>query len=431
MKQPAARPGEMGVDHEKPLFAQGELIDDAYEIRGLLGQGGMGEVYEAYDRVLNRRVALKVTRPNISAEYLLLEGRALAAIHHPGIVTVHSMGKHRGLGFLVLERVQGLSLDRMIDDRRARGELFGVRESLDLLIAVADALAVVHKAGLAHRDVKPGNIMLAPGGRVVLMDFGLVLPHADRAGHRRVAGSVQYMAPEALTGDVEAGAADLGDVYALGVLGFELLTGIIPFSDGEPADVYRAKVKAPRPRVTDYRNDVPQPLLDLIAQMMSPDAEDRPQGAETLLWQLRGVRTRSVSMRPGAPAFHVLVVDDDADMRDALALYVRAAAPDADVELLGNGAEGVQAVRRRVPDLLLLDLDLPDMNGVEVCMILRGMDLGDGCMIVSITARATRADVELLEQLGVRTLEKGPHLMEELVGIIRRMRPQPSRPGHR
>jgi CheY-like chemotaxis protein len=273
--------------------------------------------------------------------------------------------------------------------------------------------------------------MLAPGGRVVLMDFGLVLPHADRAGHRRVAGSVQYMAPEALTGDVEAGAADLGDVYALGVLGFELLTGIIPFSDGEPADVYRAKVKAPRPRVTDYRNDVPQPLLDLIAQMMSPDAEDRPQGAETLLWQLRGVRTRSVSMRPGAPAFHVLVVDDDADMRDALALYVRAAAPDADVELLGNGAEGVQAVRRRVPDLLLLDLDLPDMNGVEVCMILRGMDLGDGCMIVSITARATRADVELLEQLGVRTLEKGPHLMEELVGIIRRMRPQPSRPGHR
>jgi serine/threonine-protein kinase len=431
MKQTVTRPGERPVDPEKPLFAQGELIDEAYEIRGLLGQGGMGEVYEAYDRVLNRRVALKVTRPNISADYLLLEGRALAAIHHPGIVTVHSMGKHRGLGFLVLERVQGLSLDRMIDDRRARGELLGVRESLDLLIAIADALAVVHKAGLAHRDVKPGIVMLAPGGRVVLMDFGLVLPNADRAGHRRVAGSVQYMAPEALTGDVEAGAADLGDVYALGVLGFELLTGIIPYSDGEPADVYRAKTKAGMPRITEYRKDVPQPFLDLIAQMMAPEAEERPQGAETLLWQLRGVRTRSVSMRPGAPAFHVLVVDDDPDMRDALALYVRAAAPDAQIEPMGSGAEGVQAVRRRVPDLLLLDLDLPDMNGVEVCMILRGMDLGDGCMIVSITGRATRADVELLEQLGVRTLEKGPHLMEELVGIIKRMRPQPSRPEAR
>ncbi len=417
---------EAGIDPDRPVFAQGELVDGAYEIRGVLGEGGMGEVYDAYDRVLNRRVALKVTRPNIAADYLLLEGRALAAIHHPGIVTVHSMGKHRGLGFLVLERVQGLSLDRMIDDRRARGEQFGVREALDLLIAIADALSVVHKAGLAHRDVKPGNVMLAPGGRVVLMDFGLVLPNADRAGHRRVAGSVQYMAPEALTGDVEAGAADLGDVYALGVVGFELLTGIIPFADGEPADVYRTKRKMPQPAISDYRSDVPESLANLIAQMMAPEAEDRPQGAETLLWQLRGVRTRSVSLQPGAPAFQVLVVDDDPDMRDALALYVRAAAPDAELELLGTGAEGVQSVRRRVPDLLLLDLDLPDMNGIEVCMILRGMDLGDGCMIVSITGRATRADVELLEQLGVRTLEKGPHLMEELVGIVQRMRPQPS-----
>lgn len=417
---------EAGIDPDRPVFAQGELVDGAYEIRGVLGEGGMGEVYDAYDRVLNRRVALKVTRPNIAADYLLLEGRALAAIHHPGIVTVHSMGKHRGLGFLVLERVQGLSLDRMIDDRRARGEQFGVREALDLLIAIADALSVVHKAGLAHRDVKPGNVMLAPGGRVVLMDFGLVLPNADRAGHRRVAGSVQYMAPEALTGDVEAGAADLGDVYALGVVGFELLTGIIPFADGEPTDVYRTKRKMPQPAISDYRSDVPESLANLIAQMMAPEAEDRPQGAETLLWQLRGVRTRSVSLQPGAPAFQVLVVDDDPDMRDALALYVRAAAPDAELELLGTGAEGVQSVRRRVPDLLLLDLDLPDMNGIEVCMILRGMDLGDGCMIVSITGRATRADVELLEQLGVRTLEKGPHLMEELVGIVQRMRPQPS-----
>jgi DNA-binding response OmpR family regulator len=119
----------------------------------------------------------------------------------------------------------------------------------------------------------------------------------------------------------------------------------------------------------------------------------------------------------------VLVVDDDEHMRRALALYVRAAAPDAEIETIGNGRQAVRSVRRRVPDLLLLDLDLPDMSGLEVCMLLRGMKLGDACLIVSISSRATRADVELLQQLGVRSLDKGPALMTEIVKLVERIRP--------
>jgi serine/threonine-protein kinase len=406
----------------QPVLSLGEIVAETYEVRSLLGAGGMGEVYEANDRVLNRRVALKVVHPGVGNEYLLREGRALAAIHHPGIVAVHTMGTHRGVPFLVLERVRGLSVDRLLDERRARGERFGVAEALELLVAVADALAVVHRAGLAHRDVKPGNVMLAPAGRVVLMDFGLVLPHADRAGHRSVAGSLQYMAPEALSGDVEEGAAGLVDVYALGVLAYELLTGVAPFDGGEPVELYRAKTRAKMPRVSGYRHDVPAALDELVSQLMAPDPQDRPQGSEVALWQLRALRTRmgqGGEIRP----FSVLVVDDDADMRAALSLYVRAAAPDAEVETTADGRQAVRAVRRRVPDLLLLDLDLPDINGIEVCMLLRGMQLGDACMVVSVSGRATKADVELLQQLGVRSLEKGPALMGELVELVKTMRP--------
>jgi eukaryotic-like serine/threonine-protein kinase len=406
----------------RAVFELGELVSDVYEVRALLGAGAMGEVYDAHDRALNRRVALKVDRPDVAPDYLLREGRALAAIRHPGVVAVHTVGRHRGVSFLVLERVYGLSLDRMIDDRRARGERFAIGEALDLLVAVADALSAVHRAGLAHRDVKPGNIMLAPGARVVLMDFGLVLPDADRAGLRTAAGSLQYMAPEALTREVAEGASALLDVYALGVLSYELLCGIIPFDSGEARELHRAKVKRPVPSVAKRRPEVPPELDEFVAQLMAPEPQDRPQGAEAVLWQLRSLRARLGAGGEVHP-LSALIVDDDEHMRRALALYVRAAAPDAEIETVGEGRQAVRSVRRRVPDLLLLDMDLPDMSGLEVCMLLRGMKLGDACLVVSVSSRATRADVELLEQLGVRSFEKGPALMTEIVKLVERIRP--------
>jgi serine/threonine-protein kinase len=396
------------------VFADGEIVAETYEIRAVLGAGAMGEVYEAHDRALNRSVAVKVVRPHVSQDYLLREGQALAAIHHVGVVAVYTMGRHRGVQFLVLERVRGISLDRMLTQRRGRGERYELTEALDLVAAVADALSAVHAAGLAHRDVKPANVMLAPGGRVVLMDFGLVWPHAERGGRNAVAGSLDYMAPEALSGNVAEGAAHLVDLYALGVLAFEVLTGIMPFDRSDGATRWHLR------RIESVRADVPAPLRAWVHQLLSPDPEERPQSAEAAVWQLRSMRSHVAQAAPRP--FSVLLVDGDADMREALALYVRTAAPDAEIESTAEGRQALRSVRRRVPDLLLVDLDLPDINGIEVCMTLRGMRLGNACVIVSIARRATAADVELLRQLGVRPLAKGPRLMEELIGLVEKMR---------
>src|SRR5438874_2157269 len=147
-----------------PVFTSGEIVGELYEVRELLGMGAMGQVYEAHDRQLNRRVALKVVVPGADASSLRREGQALAAIRHPSVVTVYSMGVHRGIEFLVMERVFGISLDETLEQRRRRGERFAVAEAIDIVVRVAEGLAAVHAAGLSHRDVKPANVMIAPGG---------------------------------------------------------------------------------------------------------------------------------------------------------------------------------------------------------------------------------------------------------------------------
>src|SRR5215472_5582762 len=419
---------EAPVDDEGHVFSTGDVVAGAYEIRSLLGTGGMGEVYEAHDRLLNRKVALKIERPGATRGALRREGQALAAIRHPSVITVHTMGKHVlgggdrqrvELEFLVLERIYGVSLEGLLQQRRRRKQSMLVSEALDLLISVAEGLAVVHRAGIAHRDIKPANIMLAPGNRTVLMDFGLMLAEIDTPRRDVVFGSLGYMAPEALTAKDDRGEGFLLDVYALGVVAYEVLTGVLPFQAEDADALYRLQI-GPTPHVSHARSDLPAALNDLVRELLRPDPAARPQSAEAVLWQLRKIRDHARASGLDEP-FSALIVDDDEDMHRPLSLYVRMAVPSAVVEAVTTGVAALRAVRKKVPHLCLLDLDLPDMNGIEVCMHLRGMQLGDRCLIVSVSGRATEADVALLSQLGVEFVEKGPELMNQLLGLLKRV----------
>ena len=400
----------------EPIFRVGDLLGGAYEIRGVLGSGGNGQVFEAHDRLLNRRVAIKAAWPSDPRLGTLLrrEAQALAAIRHPTLVTVHALGVHQGTDYFVMELVPGVTLEDHLTRHRKTGGPLSVDEALDILISVAEGLAAVHRAGIAHRDVKPGNIMLAPGNRVVLTDFGLVVP--EFAAGSEFMGTPTYMAPETILGAVRPGSAHLVDTYALGVLAFELVTGAPPFDAANVAAVVRQHVEAPVPEVTG----VPPKLGALIQEMLAKDPDLRPQQLEGVVWRLRALRTQRVDA--SAKPFGVVIVDDDKDIAKLISMYVRAAAPKAEVTIATRAAAALELVRAHPPTLMIIDLMMPEMNGVELYMYLRGERLAEHCTIVAVSAGARPGDVELLYELGVaHFVAKGPELRPRLTEIAREL----------
>ncbi len=265
------------------VFKIGQLIDDKYEIRSVLGKGGMGQVFEARDRELNRLVALKAAWPHVGDDSLKREARVLAAFRYPGLVTVHELASHDGVTFMVMERLSGTTLAELL--MRREGPL-AFDECVRILLGLCDALRPLHASGLAHADLKPANIMLAPGDRTVLLDFGIARIEQLRAGSQRITGSPHYMAPEAVRGAVPVGGAHLIDLYAIGVIAFVMLTAEPPFDYTNPVELMMAHVHDVAPRVSTRRSDVPPALDELVADLLAKDPADRPEDIEVLRAEL-------------------------------------------------------------------------------------------------------------------------------------------------
>jgi len=405
---------------EPPSLAVGELVAGTYQVLRVLGVGGMGTVYEAHDRALNRRVALKVPQSTSPELSLRKEAQALAAIRHRSMVTVYAVVMHREIELLVMELIRGTTLHEHIQKHVRARQRFTIGEVLDTLIGIAEGLAAVHASGIAHRDVKPANIMLAPGDRTVLMDFGLFTAEFERL--ETVAGSPEYMAPEIYAATVDPGAGHLVDVYALGVIAYELLTGHPPYRGVNAIDTLGLHARSPIPDVVAERQDVPAELAALVVEMLAKAPGDRPQGSEDVLGRLRAMRARLERGR-SRQKFTVLIVDDDRDFAETMRALVRAAVPDAEVQVARDGEAALSSVTKQVPTVMLLDLNMPRMNGLELCMAMRGAGLAAECEIISVNGAATPKDRELLLRLGVRqSLTKTPALSRAVVDLMQTSR---------
>jgi serine/threonine-protein kinase len=396
------------------IFKIGGVLSETYEVRAVLGHGGMGQVFDAHDVGLGRRVAIKANFADIEAQFSIRnEARALAAIRHPGVVGVYALGCHEGVDYMVMEHVSGVTLAQHLE--RLGGSM-PLPERLDVLVAIADGLAAIHRAGLSHGDVKPENVLLAASGRVVLMDLGLV-----RAAYERdsgvVAGTPDFMAPEIIAGAQRGSERPLADVYAFGVLAYLILANELPYAGKDQVAVLLAHAEDAVPSLLD-KVQVPRRLSELVTSLMAKDPNDRPVSMDAVVWQLRAIK-EELSREPAEPALSVLIVDDDADIARLVSMYVKQAAPTAEIALAGDAQQALEHFRRKPPRLVFLDLNMPRMSGFELFTYLRGVRLVDASTVVAMSAGGTPTDVGLMLELGAQDfIPKGPELRGRVTRVV-------------
>ena len=403
---------------DRGIFALGDVLADSYEIRAVLGEGGMGQVFDAWDRNLSRRVAIKANFAEV-AQSVRVEAQGLAAIRHNGVVGVYAFGSHGDVDYMVMEHVAGVTLAHHLD--RLEGTGLPLAEKLDVLVAIADGLAAIHRAGISHGDIKPENVLLSASGRVVLTDLGLVRAAYEPDGGI-VAGTPAYMAPEIVSPTYANAGWHYVDAYAFGVLAFRVLAGVLPFDAESPVLMLFNHLHEPPPKL-DAVAGIPKRLSELVDTLLAKEPTERPQSMDAVVWQLRAAKEElarvEVQSTVPPPPLAVLVVDDDVDIARLVAMYVKKAAPNAEITLARDAAEALDAFRTKPPRLVFLDLMMPKMSGFELFTYLRGVHLVDASTVVAMSAGGSATDVQLMLELGAHDfIPKGPELRGRVTRIV-------------
>ena len=257
------------------MIAKGSRINDRYEIEKLIGEGGMANVYLAHDTILDREVAVKVLRGDLAGDEKFVrrfqrEALNASSLSHPNIVEIYDVDEDDGNFFIVMEYIEGKTLKQLI---RKRGVLT-LPETIDIMLQLIDALAVAHDSYIIHRDIKPQNIMIKESGLVKITDFGIAtaLNSAQLTQTNSVMGSVHYLPPEQASGK---GSTIRSDIYSLGIMMFEMLTGRVPYKGDSAVEIALKHIKEPLPDVRKLNPVVPQSVENIILKATAKNPKNR------------------------------------------------------------------------------------------------------------------------------------------------------------
>ncbi len=251
------------------------VIANRYEVIEHIGKGGMADVFKAIDTILNREVAIKILRADLSTDAVSIlrferEAQAATALSHPNIVEIYDVGDYKGHHFIVMEYLPGRTLKQVI---RARGPLLN-EEAIDIMKQLTSAVAEAHSRNIIHRDIKPQNVIVKADGSVKILDFGIAMAKGSMqlTQANNVMGSVHYLAPELAKGE---SASPQSDIYALGIVLYEMLAGDVPYKADQAVQVALKHMREPFPRVRDINPTVPQAVENIIMRATAKDPRRR------------------------------------------------------------------------------------------------------------------------------------------------------------
>ncbi len=359
----------------------GRKLKDRYEVQEHLGDGSTATVYKALDTRLNRTVALKVLLPHVresTRKRFFQEATAAAQLNHPNIMAIYDIAEEDDYQFLVVEFVEGVPLSNYIPS--------APETVIDLGIQMARALGYAHARYIIHRDVKPANIKVTPDGVVKIMDLGLALPREAKrvTAEGMVIGTPAYLSPEQAQGHT---LDHRTDIYSLGVVLYEMSTGHLPFDADEIPALLLQQVRQPPPPPRLIKPDLPVELERIILRTLEknpvrrfPNADALAQALETVLSAPKRQTDNSNQVKPNEatlpegkpvmrrdkPLIRVLLADDHVMIRRMLASFLESR---DEFVIVGEASDGDGALRETIsllPDVLLLDLNMPGKGGLEI-----------------------------------------------------------------
>lgn len=400
-----------------PSIRPGSVIGGCYRLIRELGRGGMGVVLLAMDEQLQRRVAIKLIRsdviePGFHARFMS-EARAMAQVNHPNVLCIYAFGEHEGTPYFVSELVEGQTLEAWREALNGRPDL---ETSLRILDDVCKAVAAIHAAGTVHRDLKPSNILIDAELRSRVADFGVSTRlSGGGAAALEMAGTPAYMAPEvALSEGQPAQPSPLSDIYSLGCIAFELLTGRRPFQARGTHSWILQHVTEPVPLPSSVRPDLPKSFDRVLLGALEKDPARRTPSAEDFRRGL--IAARSAALSPE----RILVAEDDADFREVLKLTLERAFPTADIECVENGGAALAALERKPATIALIDLSMPVLDGVALTAAVRKREACARMPIIVLTGRGGAQEWQALSNMGADRFLVKPVNLQDLVALVRR-----------